>query len=82
MVLENDSARRTEKKYDKGRIMCCAANRFSKAFGCIVHDFLIVKLEAYGLSYETLKVTHGYLTDRKHRTKIKHFFSVLFIYLS
>ena len=41
----------------------------SKAFDCIVHDFLMAKLEAYGFLYEALKVMHNYLTDRKHRTK-------------
>ena len=47
----------------------------SKAFDCIVHDFLIAKLEAYGFSYEALKVKHNYLTDRKHRTKVNDSFN-------
>ena len=47
----------------------------SKAFDCIVHDFLIAKLEAYGFSYEALKVIYNYLTDRKHRTKVNNSFS-------
>ena len=42
----------------------------SKAFDCLVHDFLIAKLEAYGFTYEPLKLINSYLTDRKHRTKI------------
>ena len=43
---------------------------FSKAFDCLVHDFLIAKLEAYGFTYESLKLINSYLTDRKLRTKI------------
>ena len=46
-----------------------------KAFDCIVHDFLIAKLEAYGVSCEALKVMYNYLTDRKHRTKVNYYFS-------
>ena len=49
----------------------------SKAFDYIVHDFLVAKLEAYGFSYEALKVMYNYLTDRKHRTKVNNSFSDL-----
>ena len=42
----------------------------SKAFDCLVHDFLIAKLEAYGFTYESLKLINSYLTDRKYKTKI------------
>ena len=44
-------------------------------FDCIVHDFLIAKLEANGFSYESLKVMYNYLKDRKHRTKVNNSFS-------
>ena len=37
----------------------------SKAFDCLVHDFLIAKLEVYGFTYESLKLINSYLTDRK-----------------
>ena len=40
-----------------------------------MHDFLIAKLETYSFSYDALKVTQSYLTDRKHRTKINNYFS-------
>ena len=40
-----------------------------------MHDFLIAKLEAYGFSYEGLKVIYNYLADRKHRTKVNNSFS-------
>ena len=42
----------------------------SKAFDCLVHEFLIAKLEAYGFTYKSLELINSYLTDKKHRTKI------------
>ena len=68
------------KNMDKGGSCAELLTDLSKAFDCIVHDFLIAKLETYGFSHEVLKVTCSYLTDRKHRTKTKNFFSD-FIYL-
>ena len=35
----------------------------SKTFDCLVHDFLLAKLEAYGFTYESLKLINTYLTD-------------------
>ena len=57
------------KNMDKGKSCAALLTDLSKAFECIVHNFLIVKLEAYGFSYEALKTIYNYLTDRKHRTK-------------
>ena len=68
------------KNMDKGGSCAELLTDLSKAFDCIVHDFLIAKLETYGFSYEVLKVTYSYLTDRKHRIKTKNSFSD-FIYL-
>ena len=50
---------------DKGILCAALLTDLSKAFDCIVYDFLIAKLEAYGFSYEALKVMYNYLTDRK-----------------
>ena len=47
----------------------------NKAFDCLVHDFLIAKLEAYGFTCESLKLINSYLTDRKHRTRINSSYS-------
>ena len=63
------------KNMDKGKSCAALLTDLSKAFDCIVHDFLIAKLEAYGFSYETLKVIYNYLTDRKHRAKVNNSFS-------
>ena len=63
------------KNTDKGKSCAALLTDLSKAFDCIVHEFLIAKLEAYGFSYEALKVMYNYLIDRKHRTKVNNSFS-------
>ena len=55
---------------DQGGICGTLFTDLSKAFDCLVHNFLIAKLEAYGFTYEPLKLINSYLTHRKHRTKI------------
>ena len=40
---------------DKGKLCAALLTDPSKAFDCILHDFLTDKLEAYGFSYEALK---------------------------
>ena len=62
------------KNMDKDKSCAALLTDLSKPFDCIVHDFLIVKLEAYGFSYEALKIMYNYLTDRKHRTKVNDSF--------
>ena len=37
----------------------------SKAYGCLPHDLIIAKLEAYGLSKSSLSLLLDYLTSRK-----------------
>ena len=37
----------------------------SKAHGCLVHDLLIAKLEAYGLDTASLSLLKTYLANRK-----------------
>ena len=60
---------------DQGGICEALFTDLSKAFDCLVRDFLIGKLEAYGFTYEFLKLINSYLTDRKHRTKIHSSYS-------
>ena len=55
---------------DQGGICGALFMDLRKAFDCLVHDFLLVKLEARGFSYESLNLINSYLTDRKHRTNI------------
>ena len=42
----------------------------SKAFDCLPHELLIVRLDAYGFDKSSLKLIHSYLTNRKQRVKI------------
>ena len=41
---------------DKGGLCLCFSAHPSKAFDCTVNNFLMAKLEVYGLTYETLDV--------------------------
>ena len=47
----------------------------SKAYDCLPHDLLQAKMEAYGFSIGSLKLTHGYLGGRRRRVKIGTSFS-------
>ncbi|XP_053407930.1 uncharacterized protein LOC123547654 [Mercenaria mercenaria] len=42
----------------------------SKAFDCLPHDLIVLKLKAYGLSNAAAELMHNYLTDRKQRVKL------------
>jgi len=42
----------------------------SKAFGCLNHELLIAKLEAYSFSRSALKLIHKCLSNRKQRVKV------------
>ena len=47
----------------------------SKAFDCIKHDLLIVKLAAYGLDLHSLSFVFNYLDERKQKTKVHNSYS-------
>ena len=55
---------------DQGGTLGALFTDLSKDFVCLIHDFLLAKLEAYGFTYESLKPINSYLNDRKHRTKV------------
>ena len=42
----------------------------SKTFDCLIHELLIAKLHAYGLSLSSRELVHDYLLNHKQRTKV------------
>ena len=64
-----------KKAVDSNKVFGAAFTDLSKAFGCICHDLLIAKLNAYGLSSPALKLIKDYLQNRKQITKIGSFYS-------
>ena len=42
----------------------------SKAFDCLPHTLLLLKLEAYGMSKSALQLIENYLTNRKQCVKV------------
>ena len=44
----------------------------SKAFNCLSHNIIIVKLNAYGFGMKALDFIYNYLRNRKQRTKIDY----------
>lgn len=42
----------------------------SKAFDCLPHDLIVLKLKAYGLSDTAAELMHNYLSNRKQRVKL------------
>ena len=50
---------------DKNFFVGAVLTNLSKAFDCIPHDLLIVKVSVYGLSSDSLCYINSYLKDRK-----------------
>ena len=42
----------------------------SKAYDCLPHDLMVAKLEAYGISKESLQLISDYLIYRKQMKKV------------
>ena len=56
-----------KKTVDNGGVFGALLTDLSKAFDCIPHDLIIVKLEAYGFHIDALKLFHDYLSNRKQK---------------
>ena len=63
------------KSSDKGCFTGVLLTDLSKAFDCISHELLIVKLHAYGFSTLALKLINDFLYNRYQCTKIGNKFS-------
>ena len=47
----------------------------SKVYDCLPHDLMVAKLEAYGISKESLQLISDYLSYRKESTEIRSAYS-------
>ena len=63
---------------DKGSSCDAQWTGLSKAFDCILHDFLTAKLEASSFTYEALNFIKNRLSDRTDRTKNEWFLQLIF----
>lgn len=60
--------------FDRHEYIAAVLMDLSKAFDCLPHDLIILKLKAYGLSEAAADLMHSYLTDRQQRVKLnKHY---------
>ena len=60
---------------DRGKVFGTLVTDFSKAFGCLNHDVLIAKLNAYSFRLPALRLIHVYLLNGKQRTRINNSYS-------
>ena len=56
---------------DKGRSFGPLTTDLFKAYDCLPHELLIVKLHGYGFGLAALRLDHSYLPNREQRTKLK-----------
>ena len=64
-IIEDWKQALDDKKYVAAILM-----DLSKAFDCLPHDLLLLKLKYYGLSDKALKLMESYLTNRKQCVKL------------
>ena len=64
-IIENWKQALDENKYVAAILM-----DLSKAFDCLAHDLLLLKLKAYGVSENAIKLLKSYLTNRKQCIKL------------
>ena len=55
---------------DDNKYVAAILMDLSKAFDCLPHDLLLLKLKYYGLSENALKIMKSYLTNRKQCVKL------------
>ena len=60
---------------DSGGYVGTTLMDLSEAYGCLSHDLLTAKLEAYGLDLRNLNFLLDYFSLRRHRTKVGSLYS-------
>ena len=55
---------------DQNKYIAAVLMDLSKAFDCLPHKLLLLKLEAYGMSKSVLQLIENYLTNRKQCVKV------------
>ena len=55
---------------DGGKVFGALLTDLSKVFGCLDHELLITKRNAYDFSLPALRLINDYLSNRRQRTKI------------
>ena len=61
---------------DNGGVFTALLTDLSKAFDCIPHDLIIVKLAAYCFDTNALKLIHNYLSNKKQKLKVNSGYSI------
>ena len=64
-----------KKALDDNKFIAAILMDLSKAFDCLPHNLLMLKLEAYGLSENSLKLLKSYLENRRQCIKIGNNYS-------
>jgi hypothetical protein len=60
---------------DDNKFIAAILMNLSKAFDCLPHNLLMLKLDAYGLSENSLKLLKSYLENRRQRITIGNNYS-------
>ena len=64
-----------KKAVDNNLYVAAVLMDLSKAFDCLPHDLLLLKLKAYSLSENALNLIDDYLSNRKQYVKVSTYFS-------
>jgi hypothetical protein len=59
-----------KKALDENKYIAAILMDLSKAFDCLPHDLILLKLEAYGLSEKSINLLNSYLSGRKQCVKV------------
>ncbi|KAK3087255.1 hypothetical protein FSP39_003689 [Pinctada imbricata] len=62
-----------KKSLDENKYIAAILMDLSKAFDCLPHDLLLLKMKTYGLSSQALDLIKSYLSDRQQCVKLGNF---------